>query len=337
MWIAKQALETTIPSPWVECQTEGGDVYYYNSRTKESIWDHPFDSFYKRAISRFKSGEITKEQLTATLSESWLLSGVDARTSSSDDGSPLFNGPVTGIDPIPEGSPTNHDPPKLIVALPSDSDIQASPPDHASPTAGRRRRPSVPSLRLSQDVSPSRDESAVFKARIEELTQEVESLKSAHDQQISTFTKDLLKAGEYIEVLRADNRSMRARIADAAVRARDLQKDYLVMKQKLSDEMKKLELAEQIIFELENRLAEYEGQEESPNGIKNSNSLFARLCGGQPSNSSVRRRPPTRNSSSVSRRPSRPIASTPPSQRENDPYKDLMLLLSSPPPSPVKP
>ncbi|EER03883.1 conserved hypothetical protein, partial [Perkinsus marinus ATCC 50983] len=40
-WIAVQALTTPIPKPWVQCQTDSGDVFFHNSKTKESVWDHP--------------------------------------------------------------------------------------------------------------------------------------------------------------------------------------------------------------------------------------------------------------------------------------------------------
>ena len=347
MWIARQALETPIPSPWIECQTDGGDVYFYNTRTKESIWDHPFDSYYKRAIGKFKAGECTKEELTALLSADWLLQGIDNRSSSLDE-SPVSVGATNTKDSSARrSSDINNDSPRLVVKISADEDLQASPPDNASPVGGPRRRPSLSGADLQRvssvkearlDRGSTNEDPVAMTARIEQLTSELDSLKLEQQNQMDRLTKDLLKAGEYIELLRADNRSMRARMNDAAVRARDLQKDYLVMKQKLGDETKKLELAEQIIAELESRIADMDGDDSPATRPRSNQSLLARLCGAPPSSSAVRRRPPTRASPNVSRRQSRPM-STPPSNQpaNNDPYKDLMQLLSSPPPSPLKP
>jgi hypothetical protein len=330
MWIPKQALETPIPAPWVECQTEAGDVFHYNSKTKESIWDHPFDSFYKRAIGKYKAGECTEEELTALLSEDWLQGGIDHRISSLDDNPQIImevNTVSSSRRRSLEGS-LKSDSPRLVVTLPADPVPVFSPPESSSPSGARRR----PSFTASDNgKEPQR------KYPTGPAVSESEELKASHAKEIEQLTSDLLKASEYIEVLRNDNRSMRTRMNEAAVRAKDLQKDYLVTKQKLSDETKKLDVAEQVIRKLEMRLLQYEDPD-SPTAAAHAKSqhLLARLCGS--SSSAVRRRPPTRTSPSISRNQSRAVTQSPPqSSRESDPYKDLMQLLSSPPPSPVKP
>ena len=33
-------------------ESEDGDIYYFNFRTKESSWEHPCDSFYKELLER---------------------------------------------------------------------------------------------------------------------------------------------------------------------------------------------------------------------------------------------------------------------------------------------
>lgn len=33
-------------------ESEDGDIYYFNFRTKESSWEHPCDSFYKEMLER---------------------------------------------------------------------------------------------------------------------------------------------------------------------------------------------------------------------------------------------------------------------------------------------
>ena len=46
MWIAREALKAPLPENWRICYTEDRDVYYFNMRTGESIWDHPMDAYY---------------------------------------------------------------------------------------------------------------------------------------------------------------------------------------------------------------------------------------------------------------------------------------------------
>jgi hypothetical protein len=332
MWIPKQALETPIPTPWIECQTDAGDIFYYNTKSKESIWDHPFDSFYKRAIGRFKAGECTKEELTVLLSEDWLVSGVDNRLSSLGEAPQIVmevNTDSSSRRRSFEGS-IKSDSPRLVVKIPSDPVASASPPPEDSSPSGVRRRPSLSGADLTKESNPK------YQALDHEA--EIEKLKASHAREVEQLTSDLIKASEYIEVLRNDNRLMRTRMNEAAVRARDLQKDYLVTKQKLGDETKKLDIAEQIIRELENRLSQYEDPDSPSAAQERSQHLLARLCGSSSSSSAVRRRPPTRTSPNVSRGPSRAATQSPPqTTRDSDPYKDLMQLLSSPPPSPVKP
>ncbi|GAX85096.1 hypothetical protein CEUSTIGMA_g12516.t1 [Chlamydomonas eustigma] len=48
MWIAKEGLKAPLPQSWKPCKTPGGDIYYFNFSTGESIWDHPCDEFYRK-------------------------------------------------------------------------------------------------------------------------------------------------------------------------------------------------------------------------------------------------------------------------------------------------
>ena len=80
-WVAKQALSVPIPAPWVQCQTDDGDVFFHNTKTRESVWDHPYDGYYKTVIRRYKSGGLSKEQLVTTVSDPWLLETFDKRES----------------------------------------------------------------------------------------------------------------------------------------------------------------------------------------------------------------------------------------------------------------
>ena len=316
MWIPRQALETPIPSPWVECQTDEGDVFYFNAKTRESIWDHPYDSYYKAAIAKFKAGECTKEELTELLKQEWLVAGTDNRVSTNPSFSQLDQG-------------------RIVVSLPAD----APSPTSASPMSGRRRasltgaepvrpRASLPSNRNGssrRDRLPTIEEELVIaNARIAELHEEIEALRSKQKEEVRALTSDLLKARDYIDTILADNKSLRSRMADAVNRVKEIQREALATKSKLDEERRQRETAERRVAQLESEAAENRQPAKQ-------NHILARLCGGSVNQSRRHDVPPVRSQSSPGRPPlSRSM--TPP----EDPYKDLMQLLASPPTDPLE-
>mmetsp|Transcript_4213 Transcript_4213/g.8319 ORF Transcript_4213/g.8319 Transcript_4213/m.8319 type:complete len:105 (-) Transcript_4213:1073-1387(-) len=48
LWIAREGLKAPLPEGWKPCKTEEGSIYYFNSSTGESLWDHPSDDLYKK-------------------------------------------------------------------------------------------------------------------------------------------------------------------------------------------------------------------------------------------------------------------------------------------------
>ena len=50
MFVAKQGLTAPMPKEWKPCKTDTGDVYYFNFKTGESIWDHPMDEVFKKRV-----------------------------------------------------------------------------------------------------------------------------------------------------------------------------------------------------------------------------------------------------------------------------------------------
>eukprot|EP00440_Ansanella_granifera_P053136 gb/GFBE01057608.1/.p1 GENE.gb/GFBE01057608.1/~~gb/GFBE01057608.1/.p1 ORF type:complete len:314 (+),score=73.75 gb/GFBE01057608.1/:1-942(+) len=56
-WIARAGLKETCPEPWKPCQTETGDIFYFNFSTGESIWDHPCDEHYKELYRKHKCSQ----------------------------------------------------------------------------------------------------------------------------------------------------------------------------------------------------------------------------------------------------------------------------------------
>lgn len=52
LWIAREGLMAPLPENWKACRSDKGDLYYFNYKTGQSIWDHPLDDEYKE---RFKT------------------------------------------------------------------------------------------------------------------------------------------------------------------------------------------------------------------------------------------------------------------------------------------
>lgn len=67
MWIAKEGLRAPLPEGWRACQTDGNEVYYFDFKSGESLWDHPLDEHYKSKVQseRSKRGQ-AKQTASAT-------------------------------------------------------------------------------------------------------------------------------------------------------------------------------------------------------------------------------------------------------------------------------
>ncbi|MES1909458.1 MAG: hypothetical protein MHM6MM_002189 [Cercozoa sp. M6MM] len=57
LWLARAGLVAPLPSPWMACTTDSDDaddggVYYFNTSTGESSWEHPSDSEFKSRFQR---------------------------------------------------------------------------------------------------------------------------------------------------------------------------------------------------------------------------------------------------------------------------------------------
>jgi hypothetical protein len=47
LWIAREGLKAALPDSWKACKSEKGELYYFNFRSGQSMWDHPMDSHFK--------------------------------------------------------------------------------------------------------------------------------------------------------------------------------------------------------------------------------------------------------------------------------------------------
>ncbi|KAI9360367.1 hypothetical protein DFJ73DRAFT_757304 [Zopfochytrium polystomum] len=54
-WIARESLKAPLPPNWKPCQSEDGNIYYFNFATGESLWDHPCDEHYRSLYEREKA------------------------------------------------------------------------------------------------------------------------------------------------------------------------------------------------------------------------------------------------------------------------------------------
>ena len=55
LYIAREGLKAPLPEPWKPCQTKGGDIYFFNFDSGESVWEHPCDTYYKDLFTEAKN------------------------------------------------------------------------------------------------------------------------------------------------------------------------------------------------------------------------------------------------------------------------------------------
>lgn len=61
MDIARQGICAPLPEPWKPCQTGKGEIYYFNFKTGESMWEHPCDQQYKQLYKDEKAKKMKKQ------------------------------------------------------------------------------------------------------------------------------------------------------------------------------------------------------------------------------------------------------------------------------------
>ncbi|TMW55477.1 hypothetical protein Poli38472_010359 [Pythium oligandrum] len=63
MSLVQEALLAELPDDWEQGETEDGTLYYFNSNTEESIWEHPLDGHYRDLI-KAKKKELSETKET---------------------------------------------------------------------------------------------------------------------------------------------------------------------------------------------------------------------------------------------------------------------------------
>ncbi|KAJ3325030.1 hypothetical protein HDV06_005619 [Boothiomyces sp. JEL0866] len=66
LWIARESLKAKLPPDWKPCQTDDGNIYYFNFKTGESSWDHPCDEYYKQLYNKILKEGDPKGDIRAT-------------------------------------------------------------------------------------------------------------------------------------------------------------------------------------------------------------------------------------------------------------------------------
>ena len=334
IWIPKQALQTTIPTPWIECETADGDVFYYNTRTKESIWDHPFDAYYKGVIKRYKAQQISKEELARLVSHDWLLSGVDNRPSHLS-----MDVPTSPKQIAEDVSPRN----RRISSGSMIPRVSVSPPDESN--THRRRsaddspknedRPESTSLRKSPDL----DLNAAH-ARINDLTIQNTELRKRYRSETDSLTKDLIKSRDFIELLIHENRTLKKRMTEASSKVSGMRAENIILKERLLDEIRRREAAEERVNELEDHVQHLETI--AATSSRRNSKFFSKLCGSDSMNNDspkpVIGRPRSSGPTTPRRQLSAASVHTPP-PTSPDLYRDILNLLTAPttPPQPPVP
>jgi hypothetical protein len=56
--IALEGLTAKMPEGWRSCKSAEGEIFYFNTSTGESTWDHPIDSIYREKFIAAKSRPI---------------------------------------------------------------------------------------------------------------------------------------------------------------------------------------------------------------------------------------------------------------------------------------
>ena len=54
LWIAKEAMEAPLPEGWTQHEDKDGFVYFYNTGTQQSTYEHPMDEFYRKVYAKVR-------------------------------------------------------------------------------------------------------------------------------------------------------------------------------------------------------------------------------------------------------------------------------------------
>ncbi|NXY83501.1 CE164 protein, partial [Alcedo cyanopectus] len=50
LWLAEEGIMAPLPPEWKACIDPQGNLYYFNFVTRESSWEHPYDTHFRRFV-----------------------------------------------------------------------------------------------------------------------------------------------------------------------------------------------------------------------------------------------------------------------------------------------
>ena len=117
LWIAREGLKAPLPENWKACKSEKGELYYFNFKSGQSMWDHPMDEHYKQ-LARTKREELTAAKVAAAAAAQMTTAVADAATKAASGtkkrrtSSPV----VTVLSPPPSSARKDHTAPSSATA-----------------------------------------------------------------------------------------------------------------------------------------------------------------------------------------------------------------------------
>ncbi|KAG9394007.1 hypothetical protein J8273_4607 [Carpediemonas membranifera] len=220
--IAREALKTPLPPDWKPCQTNDGEIFYFNFKSSESIWEHPCDQLYRQKYKDAKAakakGSSLKGSSVASSSSSAIKSMISPRESLK--GKP----PLTAL-PKTLSTPVGKQLPPLGSL---DSPVSGA----ATPVQTQSRvRPDPARQSDSKPVSDVRSEKAKLQAKVSDLEHQLRRASSDD-------TADRLRAEkEKLERSYAELKTERDRLAQSAgdtSAVSSLEQDLKVQKERVT-------------------------------------------------------------------------------------------------------
>ncbi|KAL9655096.1 hypothetical protein ABK040_008877 [Willaertia magna] len=283
MHIALEGIKAPLPEGWRPCQTEEGQLFYFNFNTGDSIWDHPMDAYYKQKAKEEKMKKekekkkkkktvkkkigklepIAKTSLDMHHSDNSLLlpktkslksvSSMGSASSSSVESSPNSNGSNNERNFSPPSSITSPEVDRLqlkIESLEQNLDAMRQERNELQKTIAN----------LTEDIQKSNDNLKDQKTKIEnELKNKYEALLSTKDEEMRKRIDDIKlemenHSAKYLQTI-SDLENVNKNITEQKIRI-EKENRILMEKEINSKESEIKKVYEDIISRLQKEKAE---------------------------------------------------------------------------------
>lgn len=198
LWIAQAGLEVSLPPPWCPVEDSQGRIYYYNSVTKETKWEHPLDSYYKTMVKK----ERLKASARAATADSNIEDSGTSLMSSLDDVPPLSSFakvsvvvdqtivPFTRLQKAKKGFLSKSCPTNLhMLSIKSGPLVKQHDTDSESHTATLQNEDERP------DMKELLARKQALELELERLKREVQKYQRIREQLRASTKKDLIQFG----------------------------------------------------------------------------------------------------------------------------------------------